>query len=356
MQDVIVASGPMFEVGRQIGRRTKEEIAFVEQRLVPDLCSTTFGGNVRQFRKAIADYRRQAEEFFAPAMEFAAGMAAGAGMAIDDLLAVTFCEELSLGSPAERCSTLVVRGKNGWIIGHQEDYAPEFYGRMLIYDLRIDGWPRTFSLNYAGNLPHLAGSLNEEGLAITNNSLWLAVRPGLPKQVKHFRAAMQGTLTEAISDLAAQPCALTDHFTVASAPEDSVISLEVSHPDNAEKPVAMRRVVTKPESGSHVIAPFAHANHLRWINPRDPDPAPAGSHMRYWRLEAIAKEEAPASVEEMCAVLSTRDGIIRRDEELNWTLQPNSVTLATIVIDPSARRISFLRYTDEAIDARHCKL
>ncbi len=342
MSEPIEAKGSFYEVGHEIGRQTSDEIAFVYDSIVPDLLKDAFDGDLERFHRMIAAYRKAAEETFAPSMELASGMAKGCGRSLADMLAIVFCEELSSGPPTERCSTLCVWTEDGWMIGHQEDYWPVFYGRMLIYDLEITGYPRTVSMNYAGNLPHLAGSLNAAGVAITNNSLWVPVRPGRSKQVNHFEAALQDDPTNAVQKLVRGPVALTDHFFVAGK-DEVLTSVEVTSPLYViDGYLDLACIHVRPSYPHDKTA--THSNTVERLRLLKPDPAPPGAHMRKHRLEAIARERELASIDGLENALTEKDGILCRDAVHNWTLQKNSVTLGTALIVPRLGEARFIRY------------
>ena len=349
----IQAEGDFHTVGFRIGEATSDDIRYQETHLIPDILQDAFGGDELAMRRTARRQHESTAEFWPEACAFLEGMARGAGMRLDALLPIAYCEEIaalpSSDAMHEKCSTLVVRSENGWVLGHQEDYLPSFYGRLKIYDLRIDGYPRMVSLNYPGTFPGVAGSLNAAGIATSNNSLWPVSGPGIAKQVRHFRATLTDTFLEAIACLAYPPHALTDHFTVIGGREDVAASLEVTgHPGALTPGMVLEIVHDRPEDESSVAAPFWHANHVRWLEPwasgTVPDPANRSSAMRARALQDICKTGAPTTVEDLAAFLTRRDGILNRDAEFDLTDAHSSVTLATTVIAPSQGEIRFYRY------------
>jgi len=349
----IKAKGSFHEVGRVLGAATAEDIRFQERYLVPDILKDAFGGDELAMRRAARAQHEATAEFWPAAYELFDGMAKGAGMRPDVLMPVTYCEEIAVGPSTdamrEKCSTLLVRTPSGWGLGHEEDYVRSFYGRLHVFDLEFDGHPRMVSLNYPGNYPGVAGSLNAAGVAIVNNSLWPEAQRGIPKQVKHFRATLEAEAVGAIGWLVYPPHVLTDHFTVVGGAEDVALSLEVTSHPSAPQDCEIREIVhdDRPDEEGIVRAPFWHANHVRWLEPWASgivkDPANRSSAMRARALRDICAEGAPGTLEELTRRLIRKDGVLNRDASLDLT-GSSTVTLATTVIDPSARRIRFYRY------------
>ncbi|MFA5853632.1 MAG: C45 family peptidase [Patescibacteria group bacterium] len=357
MLDCIKASGSFYDVGVIVGERTREGILSAARYALPMLLEKGFGGDDVAMRAATDGYVEASGNFFPQSIEFMHGLADGCGMVRHEQLAVAFGEELEYFPRVERCSTMVIWTPDGPVIARNEDFWESYFEGLAIYDLTFDNFPRVVSLNYVGYMPHLGGSLTvmedqpQRSFALANDSLWLPTRHGIPKQVKHFRAALARGVGDAISFLVAQPSSLSDHFTVASV--ERAVSLEVSNAENAVEVARWYDIVPRDVGNVlTVTAPFCHTNSVRWLEPKMPDPAPPGSHMRYWRLESVAQNDPPRTYEELEKLFSTRDGIIRRDNEVNLTLQPNSCTLATTIIDPGKRRMTILRYRRDGSQVR----
>jgi len=350
---VITARGSFREVGRVVGEATREDIVFMHRVMVPELLQDKFGGD--QLRM-VRDGRRHfwaAEAFWPEAAEYIRGLAEGARLKLDHILPIAFMEEMQAPLHRDRCSTLLVRTENGWVLGHQEDYREIFYGRLSVLDLSFRGYPRVVSLTYPGTFPGMATSLNSRGLAMACNALWLAPVPGLGKQMKHFLAAMEASFTGALSWICYGPHILADHFVVIDGEEDLAASVEVtSHPEVLQT-AEIREIVwdRKPEEEVSVKVPFTHANHVKWLKPwvtgLVKDPAHRGSAMRQRELDKIATFGPPTTTEEMLALFQKKDGILNRDKACNKTGQPNSVTIATTVISPNTKEIWFVGYGDE---------
>ena len=337
----LVIRGTFHSAGVQIGAQTASYLPFVRDKTV-DLLQENYGaGSIERIRELADRYLASTQEIFPQALEYMAGLALGSRMPFKDIALISFSEEIS-GEAAEKCSTLAVPTDKGWLIGHNEDYEPQYFGKMFALDLKISGYPRVFSLNYPGHFPCLAGSLNECGVAITNNALWPAAVPGVSKNVTHFRAALALGMTEAIDFLSMQPAALTGHYTVAGAAGNILYGLEVSNEKTAKKNMILHQTDGKP---------YWHTNHVRFLELYEPDPAlAAGNHtfVRAQKLERlIADDHLPSKSYEMLDLLSTNDGVLHRTPAQN----PTSVTLASVAIRPKTGEL-WIRDADPATAER----
>lgn len=343
-----VVRGSFRSAGAQIGEETAADLPFVRDRTIAFLLENAAVGSLERMRGIAADYVASTKGVFPEAVDYMEGLAYGGGVAFEDVALIAFSEEIrtEFESAPARCSTLAVPTREGWLIGHNEDYEPQYFGKMYALDLRISGYPRILSLNYPGHFPCLAGSLNWRGVAIANNSLWPEAVPGLSKNALHFRAALASDVGEAVGFLAKQPSALTGHYTVAAGDGDDLFGLEVSNPRTAKGHVRLW------DPGRE---PYWHTNHVRFLELHAPDPAVVGrnhSLIRGEKLERlIAAGGLPSTPEAMLDLLGTNDGVLHRTPEQNQT----SVTLATVVIRPRTGEM-WIRDADPAAAERTLRL
>lgn len=338
---LIIAQGTFHDAGRQVGTAIADDL---RHALVGTLLSFPDAGlhDLAALHRRAASYAREAEAWFPGGIDYLRGMADGANVNFSELCLVSFSEELLMSTAvgAEKCSTLAVPTGDGWVIGHNEDYDRFYLGRMHVVDLRVNGFPRTFMMNYPG---HQGCSLNELGLAITNNSfLHPAAEGGLSKNARHFRAALADGPVAAFSALSLGDHALATHYTIGWGPDDGLLSLEVG-----------------PASGGGCVdlhdlsprLPFCHTNHalrgsLRWD---DPAPASGGTSVR--RLECLeeiaASASCPSSPEAMLDLLSTPDGLLHRTDGPDEL----GITLATAVLRPATREM-WIRDADPSAAVR----
>lgn len=359
---VVEARGTFRAVGQAVGEATREEIAFMRRVMVPELLQGSFRGDqlrmVRDGRKHFEHLKR----FWPEASLYVRGLAAGANLKLDEILPIAFQEEMSAPLARERCSTLLVRTDDGWLVGHQEDYKSIFYGKLAVLDLEFAHYPRLVSLTYPGTFPGMAVSLNAAGIGMTCNALMLKPVPGLGKQSKHFLASVEETFQGAMTWICNGPHILTDHFLVIGGEEDLAASVEVTPRPEARVSVEIREIVPNADAKheSAFVAPFTHANHIRWLRPwasgHARDPAHAGSAMRQRELQRVAAANPPEDPDAMLAWLRREDGILHRNAHCNRTGQPNSVTIASAVLRPGTREAWFIGYGGDGEMPVHFKL
>lgn len=336
----LVVRGSFRSVGAQIGEETRRDLPFIRDKAIAFLLENASVGDLGRMRAIAAGYVASTGAFFPEAVEYLQGLAYGGGLAFDDVALLSFSEEIRtefVTAPA-KCTTIAVKTRDGWLIGHNEDYEPQYLGKMHALDVRFSGHPRVLALNYPGMLPCIAGSVNQRGVAVTNNSLWPDAVPGLSKNALHFRAALAGHGDEAFEFLTRQPAALTGHYTLAWGETDELVGLEVSNAATAEESVHLH------DPGER---PYCHTNHVRYLRLRAEDPAVTAKNHSLDRLakaeRLCAGSQAPRTPEELLGLLSAGDGLLRRTPEQD----PNSVTLASIVIRPRTGEL-WIRDADPA--------
>ncbi len=342
----LVIEGSLRSAGAQIGEATAVDLPFVRDGTIDFLLKNATVGGIRQMRWIAARYVASARDFFPEAIDYMEGLAFGGGLTFEDVALIVFSEEIrtEFHVAPEKCSTLAVPTRDGWLIGHNEDYEPQYFGKMFALDLSIPGYPRTLSLNYPGQLPCMGGSLGR--VAIVGTSLWPDAVPGLSKNLLHFRAAVANDRDEALDFLTRQPAALTGHYTVGFGGDDSVCGLETSNPATADSYLCVH------DPGRE---PYWHTNHVRFLKLRAPDPAvtdqnhslPRGEKLR----QIIADGTLPSTPDALLDLLSTNDGVLHRTPEQNAT----SVTLATVVIRPRTGEM-WIRDADPSAHRRDLKL
>ncbi|MGE5227009.1 MAG: C45 family autoproteolytic acyltransferase/hydrolase, partial [Planctomycetaceae bacterium] len=172
---VVRATGTPYERGRAIGRALGEAIddslGFVDRYLA------NHGIAARSLDRAIAPYVAASETALPHLVAQLRGMADGAGQPFPLLMAANAFEELygqvELGvgtqAPLERCTDVVVRGADGPLLGHTEQWYAGDQGAVgIVLDLPPDG-PAVLAPVVAGTLP-LVG-INEHGVAVGAMSL-----------------------------------------------------------------------------------------------------------------------------------------------------------------------------------------
>lgn len=338
---LIVAKGSFFECGRAVGAAIAAEAARTLVLTRSDLVGHPGGRGLKGLHRAAIREARAARDAFPGAYEYLAGLSEGTGLAFADMALLMFVEEVAAARMREKCSTLSVPTREGWLIGHNEDYGPDYFRNTFAADLRVDGYPRVFLHSYIG---HPGCTLNEAGVAIANNSLWADPIPGPSQNLRHFRAAFASDMDEALGILTAAPNAYTTHYTVAwGGGHDELVSVEVSNRATASP----ETVVIDPREAS-----ICHANHVLYLGLRQPDPALEAQGYttlaRQRKLQRlIVRGQEPRTPEAMLALLTKPDGVLHRTMRQSAT----SVTLASVVMRPKTGEM-WIRDADPAAEVR----
>lgn len=336
--------GSVYDGGVDVGRKTATVVRSTLERVERRLLGV-FDGDGARIQHAAHAIARKGEEAFPASEQFLQGLARGTGIDYERLVALSFSEEVfehGLGSPRERdrCSTLAIRPAKRWIVGHQEDYKEEYLEGMVVTDLTLTGFPRMVGVGFPGQLPGNAGSLNEASVFVSNDALWCAASDGFPKQPVQFEACLQTTALDAAMRLMRRRLALADHFLILG--HDTALSLEVASFARVRGSEASLLVLG---DGANALT---HANNVKRLLLKEPDPAPPGSRVRQAVLDAIAEVEPPQTFEAMQARMMAKDGLLNRTARHNWTTQSDSVTLASVIAELPAEtgenRIAIVRY------------
>jgi hypothetical protein len=172
------------------------------------------------------------------------GLAAGAQFPQDELEILHFeCEyealrymeirrkEKQKAKPitAPGCSTLALRHGGRMILCHNEDNYDAFMDRMALVRLRREGKPEVLSTVYPGFLGGVGPWINDRGLVMTNNYIaaW-KTRPGVGVYFLMREAMHARTLDEAVAIYTHPERSYANHFTLGSAAEGRLVSLEVA--------------------------------------------------------------------------------------------------------------------------------
>lgn len=272
--------------------------------------------------------KRHATRHFLPAvrrrypkyLEEVRGIAEGAGVAFEDVFYLTADEELvSLWEKPEKCSTVVVRTKDGLLLGHNEDYPPRYMDRLVIVDARPDDGPAFLALTYPYILAGPSCGMNDRGLAFGVDSLGFHARGrGLPTNyvLRDLYSVRRIGDVRRIMDASGR--VMGNAATVASASEGRAVSVEASP-----------RAVDGLEMGKRGM--LAHTNHVRSETlDRDGEKASWSSRKRLAALEHLLAATETHTRAGLAKALSSKDyGLLRFGRRAN-----ESCTVGTGILDP----------------------
>jgi isopenicillin-N N-acyltransferase-like protein len=160
---LLEAQGTPYELGVAIGSQAGDLV----RNAVDLICRFELpAGQVGAQLRAV---ERRLAETFPEALEEARGVADGAGIAVDDALALSVCSDLSGKLPAW-CSLLAVPGPDGTLVGKNLDTTPEMAALQVVERLEPAGRLAYVHVTTAGAM-WTDGGVNAAGLALVNASL-----------------------------------------------------------------------------------------------------------------------------------------------------------------------------------------
>jgi hypothetical protein len=303
----VATGGSHREMGVDFGRAAKD--------VLRDLAAESRGHfhAARHFRPAV---RRRYPKY----LEEVRGIAEGAGIAFDDIFYLTADEELvSLWERPEKCSTAVIRARDGLLLGHNEDYPPRYMDRLVVVDARPDDGPAFLALTYPYILAGPSCGLNDRGLAFGVDSLGFPARQrGVPTNyvLRDLYSARRLADVRRIVDVPG--LVMGNAATVASARERDARTVEASYGGIA--------VIGMGKSGL-----LAHTNHVRSETiDRRGEKASWSSRKRLAALEHLLARPETRTRSGLAKALSSKEyGLLRHGRRAN-----ESCTVASAVLDP----------------------
>lgn len=171
MLPYLEVSGTHQKIGEAIGEHLRDDISIALKQFEKHVVSTP--ELVARQKKLLQSVRRYFPEY----LEEIVGIAAGSGQPLQRIIQFNFEEEVAY---FESCSTLAVRGRQGILFGHNEDW--EHAMPMYVVKAKPKKGPTFLSLSYAGQLPGISVAMNSAGLVYSANSIATNINAnGLPK-------------------------------------------------------------------------------------------------------------------------------------------------------------------------------
>jgi hypothetical protein len=101
-------------------------------------------------------------------------------------------------SPSDKCTTIASFNDEGVIVGHNEDWAPEYADYLYLLKATVED-TTFFGLNYAYELPGTSAAMNNWGLVQGINEVHQKEKVGIPKNFLARAALECKTIGEAIT-------------------------------------------------------------------------------------------------------------------------------------------------------------
>ena len=252
-------------------------------------------------------------------------LAAGAGLPAEDLWLLNLRGDV--GTDSTGCSDVCIPGRRPFL-AHNEDGDPAVGASMAVVTLHIPGDPAVSVIWYPGMLPANSMVATSAGLLWGMDHVTVPA-PDRGAAGRHFvarHAQRQGSADRAIGALRAVPSAGGFSYTIGDGATGRMAFVE-----SAAGRVAIHRVEESPSW---------HTNHLRFLDPRAPglrlpaeDPDVDESVGRGGLIDRSLREHVPRTIDEVASILR------QPDVGKLVPVQGHAMTLATTVVDLSARRI-----------------
>jgi hypothetical protein len=217
----IEASGSHYEIGREIGRQTRDQVHALAGRL-----RRTSADDATTCAR-YAEYMWHVESF--PfIMDEMRGLADGADLPFEVIARIQIVELDRSLPKADGCTTLIVKDADRTIIGHNEDggQADDVFMLRATYPSGM----RVLAVCYVGSLPGHAPFVNSHGLASSCNALTPTdFRVGEPKRVFCRRVMDAAGIDEAVETLTGSIRAQGENFVLAHG--ERIAGVEASATD-----------------------------------------------------------------------------------------------------------------------------
>src|SRR5688572_16539319 len=119
----IVVRGSFRSAGVQIGEETRADLPFVRDQTVEFLRENATVGDLDRMRAIAARYVVSTKAVFPEAIEYMDGLAFGGDLTFEDVALIAFSEEIRTEFVAapDKCTTIAIKTRDGWMLGHNED-------------------------------------------------------------------------------------------------------------------------------------------------------------------------------------------------------------------------------------------
>jgi isopenicillin-N N-acyltransferase-like protein len=270
----IEASGTPFEMGQSHGEQARDQIRAFVDYLIRN-AGRPRDGVLRATHRFLPLFER-----YCPALlEEVEGLAAGAGLTLEEALLPQIRGEIQGVLPEHACTTFAVDGTRsatgGTLIGQTSDMAAELEQYFVVLRLCPDTGPRLLMWSFAGQLGY--HGLSEYGVAHFANSVSGGPPPGTtPGGLPHYPVKRRlyecRSRAEVMEMWRVLPVCSSGNYMLAT-PEPAIFDVEAT-PAGVE--------VLEPVEGV-----LAHANHF--LHPR-------------WRTEATDALSLPDSFQRQARI------------------------------------------------------
>lgn len=217
-----------FDLGKAVARELvgiSDETLLYHQKLAKRSKNELIDFAQRKFLKIV-------KKNFPDQIDEIQGIADGSNLSFAEVFFLTVDEELTSlwkRQKSDHCSSLAMKRGGRWLLAHNEDYPPRYYGRLVIVDAKPDKAPAFLALSYPYILAGTSCGMNMSGLGFTANSLrFPAKSSGLP--TNYILRDLYGatSLDDAERRLAREDALMSNAGIIVSVKEDGARAVELS--------------------------------------------------------------------------------------------------------------------------------
>lgn len=194
----ISVKGDHYKAGYKIGKLTANKIHEIlnKDKFLNNLPKTNF------FKKDLIQFKKICKNFSKNYYNELEGLSDGAKVDFDKLfimnareLKFIYNEKNKLGG----CTTCVVKNKNNFIVGHNED--GHINNDIYLLRSKLNNEPKLMSINYYGYLSGFSVSVNEHGLFFLSNYIESKSKLGVPFSFIARSNLVKKNINEAINNI-----------------------------------------------------------------------------------------------------------------------------------------------------------
>ncbi len=329
---ILLTGGDPHERGRQHGELAQRQVALSVERYM-ERFQHFAGLRPSEVRAKAAEFAPIIKDYDPDLLEEIAGIADGAGFALEDLLAVNCRSEIMFGTPLPECTSFGLQPAataDGHVyIGQNWDWAPDIKETLILLIIEQAPKPTVVLLDEAGMIGRMG--FNSAGIGLATNTLiseqW---QFGVPYNILLRGILNQVKMADAIAAVVRPVRALSANYLIGDA-DGQTINIEAS-------PVHIDHLA--PEAGI-----IAHGNHFDGARLRGRDLSLErfpDSLYRSCRLrDQLNAHDGGLTIANIQDAL--RDGFgkphaIARDADPSQGPFEQLETVASLIVDVTARR------------------
>lgn len=221
---VVEAKGSPYEIGAAIGESLRERIrdyhGLIEERLLQKQIDK------EKLKYFLLNTAHLISLNLPDTFRGIQGISQGAGLPQQEIMKV-FDEEYTLGHTQEHCTSFGMVAQEGILLAHNEDWNTGLEELLFVLRAQPTNKPSFVSLSYVGTLGGTSISVNNEGVAFSDNTILYNVsRLGIPKSAL-LHSLLESTSGSNLIKRANIPYRGTPNHTLAVDKYGGIYSVEI---------------------------------------------------------------------------------------------------------------------------------